>query len=80
MNSQKNVALKHQFIGVLSDRDIKAAISQKMLSIKSPYDLKFQPSSIDVHIAPVILTFSRRRVKQAVIDLKNRLKNIWSMR
>lgn len=55
---------------VLSDRDIKAALKKKYLGIKSPYPVKFQPSSLDVHIAPTILTFSRRRIKNAVIDLK----------
>lgn len=55
---------------VLSDQDIKKAIKEKKLSIKSPFPLKLQPSSIDVHIAPTILTFSRRRIKNAVIDLK----------
>lgn len=55
---------------VLSDRDIKKAIKDKELEIKSPFPLKLQPSSLDVHIAPTILTFSRRRIKNAVIDLK----------
>lgn len=55
---------------VLSDRDIKKAIKEKSLSIKSPFDIKFQPSSLDVHIAPTILIFSRRRIQNAVIDLK----------
>jgi dCTP deaminase len=55
---------------VLSDRDIKKSIEVKALSIKSPFELKFQPSSIDIHIAPTILTFSRRRIKSAVIDVK----------
>lgn len=55
---------------VLSDVDIKKAIKNKLLTIKSPYSLRLQPSSLDVHIAPTILTFSRRRIKSAVIDLK----------
>lgn len=55
---------------VLSDRDIKKSIKEKSLSIKSPFELKFQPSSLDIHIAPTILTFSRRRIKNAVIDVK----------
>jgi dCTP deaminase len=55
---------------VLSDRDIKESLNNKMLDIKSPFDLRFQPSSLDIHIAPTILTFARRRVKNAVIDLK----------
>lgn len=56
--------------GVLSDRDIKQALDVKLLQIKTPFPLLLQPSSIDVHLAPTILTFSRRRVKDAVIDLK----------
>ena len=55
---------------VLSDRDIKKAIKEKSLAIKSPFELKFQPSSLDVHIAPTILIFSRRRIQNAVLDLK----------
>ncbi len=55
---------------VLSDRDIKKALGEKTLQIESPYGLNLQPSSLDVHIAPTILTFSRRRIKNAVIDLK----------
>lgn len=55
---------------VLSDRDIKKAIKEKRLEIKSPFDLKFQPSSLDVHLSKNILTFVRRRVKNAVIDVK----------
>lgn len=55
---------------VLSDRDIKKAIQEKSLLIKSPHELVFQPSSLDVHLSKNILTFARRRVKDFVIDLK----------
>lgn len=55
---------------VLSDKDIKKALEAKIVKIKSPFPLKFQPSSMDLHLAPTILVFSRRRVKNAVIDLK----------
>lgn len=55
---------------VLSDRDIKKALQEKSLTIKSPFPLRLQPSSLDVHIAKTILTFSRRSIKNAVIDLK----------
>ncbi len=55
---------------VLSDADIKQSIKAGMLDIKSPQPLKFQPSSMDVHLSRNILTFARRRVKDAVIDLK----------
>ncbi len=55
---------------VLSDRDIKNALKEKKLEIQSPYPLKFQPSSLDVHLSKNILTFVRRRVKDAVIDVK----------
>lgn len=55
---------------VLSDADIKKALAAKIISIKSPFSLKLQPASLDVHIASTILVFARRRVKEAVIDLK----------
>lgn len=55
---------------VLSDRDIKKALKDKLLVIKSPLDLRYQPASLDIHMAKTILTFSRRRVKDAIIDLK----------
>lgn len=55
---------------VLSDRDIKKALKQKVIDIKSPKKLNIQPASLDVHIAKTILVFARRRVKDAAIDLK----------
>lgn len=55
---------------VLSDRDIKKAIADKQLIIKPSQSLRLQPSSMDVHLSKNILTFVRRRVKNAVIDLK----------
>jgi dCTP deaminase len=55
---------------VLSDRDIKQALKEKLLQVKSPLNLKYQPASLDVHLAKTILTFERRRVKDAIIDLK----------
>jgi dCTP deaminase len=55
---------------VLSDRDIKKALKDKLLHIKSPLDLRYQPASLDVHLGATILTFARRRVKDAIIDLK----------
>lgn len=55
---------------VLSDGDIKVAMECGLLKIKPDQDLIIQPSSIDIHLAPTILTFARRRVKNAVIDLK----------
>lgn len=60
----------NNFGAVLSDQDMQKAFNARLLKIKSPFPLKFQPSSIDVHLAPTILTFSRRRVKAAAIDLK----------
>lgn len=55
---------------VLSDTDIELAVDSGYLKIK-PFDLEFlQPSSLDLHIAPTIMTFARRRVTDAVIDLK----------
>lgn len=55
---------------VLSDRDIKLAIQNGNLKVKPVDHFKIQPSSIDIHIASTILVYSRRRVKDAVIDLK----------
>lgn len=55
---------------VLSDSDIKKTVAEKRLIIQSPSPLKFQPSSLDVHLSKNILTFIRRRVKNAVIDVK----------
>jgi dCTP deaminase len=56
---------------ILSDKDIKKALKQDLLEIKSPFkELKLQPSSLDVHLASTILVYARRRVKNAVIDLK----------
>lgn len=55
---------------VLSDRDIKKAIKDRRLAIKSPYKLFYQPSSIDLHLAKNIMTFVRRRVKDVVLDTK----------
>jgi dCTP deaminase len=65
---------QHNFLtqggAVLSDGDIEAAVDSGYLKIK-PYDKNAQqPSSVDLHLAPTILTFARRRVDNAVIDLK----------
>ncbi len=56
--------------GVLSDHGIQQAIKLGLLEIKSPLKLAFQPASLDVHLAPIIMTFARRRVGDAAIDLK----------
>jgi dCTP deaminase len=55
---------------VLSDKDIKLALQVGYLKIKTPFKLITQPSSIDLHISKNIMTFARRRVKNALIDLK----------
>lgn len=55
---------------VLSDRDIKEAVKEKLLEIKSPKKLNIQPASLDVHLAKTIMVFARRRIKQAAIDVK----------
>ncbi len=55
---------------VLSDRDIKKAIHEKLLEIKPSTNLQIQPSSVDIHIAKIIMVFLRRRNKDAIIDLK----------
>lgn len=56
--------------GVLSDRDIKKAIKLGLMTIESPLPINFQPSSVDVHLAPTIMYFARRRIGHAAIDLK----------
>lgn len=56
--------------GVLSDGDIKKAIKSGLIEFKSPFKLNIQPSSIDVHLAPTILVYQRRKVENAVVDLK----------
>ena len=55
---------------VLSDKDIKKALKEKVLTVKSPGELLFQPSSIDLHLSKNIMTFARRRAKEFVIDTK----------
>src|SRR3989344_1661268 len=55
---------------VLSDYDINKALKSGKLFFKSPFVLKIQPSSVDVHLSKNILTFVRRRVKNVVIDTK----------
>lgn len=55
---------------VLSDRDIKKALKIGYLKIKSPGKLNIQPASVDVYIARTILVFDRRRIDNAVIDVK----------
>ena len=55
---------------ILSDSDIEQAIKSGQLVVKSPTKLNIQPSSLEVHLAPTILVFSRRRVGTAAIDLK----------
>lgn len=60
-----------QNCGVLSDRDIKNALNEGLIEIQSPFSkLEIQPSSIDLHLASTIMTFTRRSAKNAVIDLK----------
>jgi dCTP deaminase len=70
MNSTKIDPSQYQG-AVLSDRDIKAAIKNGLMEIKSPYKkLSIQPASLDVHMAKTIMVFSRRRAKNAAIDTK----------
>lgn len=57
-------------MSVLSDKDLKKALKQGLLKIKSPTKLNVQPSSLDIHLASVIMIFVRRRIKDAVIDVK----------
>lgn len=55
---------------VLSDNDIALAVESGYLKLKPFSEKNLQPSSVDLHLAATILTFSRRRVKDATIDLK----------
>lgn len=65
---------QHPFLqnpgSMLSDQDIMAALKSGFLKIKSPYPLKMQPASMDLHIAPTIMVFARRRIDAGLIDLK----------
>lgn len=61
---------------LLSDRDIRLALDAKYLEIQSRFPLNIQPSSVDVHLAPTIMTFSRRRIREAAIDLKKPLDHV----
>ncbi len=55
---------------ILSDHDIKRAIKEGLIDVKAPQKLAIQPASIDVHLAPTIMVFARRRAGDAVIDVK----------
>lgn len=57
-------------MSVLSDADIKEALKDGSLKIRSPKKLEVQPSSIDVHLAKTVMIFERRRIKGAAIDVK----------
>lgn len=58
---------------VLSDRDIKQALKINYLKVKSPIPLNIQAASLDLHLAPTILVFKRRSIKNAVIDVKRKV-------
>lgn len=62
----------------LSDGDIKKALKLGYLKIKSPHKLNIQPSSIDVTLAPTILTFVRRQFGNGIIDLKKPVEHFMS--
>ncbi len=55
---------------VLSDRDIRASLESGLIEIKSPHELNIQPASLDVRLAPTIMTFSRRELNGGAIDVK----------
>lgn len=55
---------------LLSDADMELAVKSGYLKIKTPYELKFQPASIDMHLAPTIMTLARRRIDGSMLDLK----------
>ncbi len=56
--------------GVLSDADIQLAFDTNYIKFRSRFAPLIQPSSVDIHLAPTIMTFARRRADSAVIDLK----------
>lgn len=74
------VKMKSTFLpqcgAALADKDIRSAIDSGYLKIKSPFKLNIQPSSIDVHLAPTILTFRRRSFDSGIIDLKHPVENL----
>lgn len=55
---------------LLSDHDMKQAVEEGLLKIKSPYEIKYQPASIDMHLSKTIMTFTRRRIVNGAIDVK----------
>lgn len=68
--ADKNLNFLQHGGAVLSDCDIKETLRTKLLEIKPSKELNIQPSSIDIHLARTIIVFSRRRNKNAIIDLK----------
>lgn len=61
---------------LLSDGDLKLALKAGYLALKSRHKLNIQPSSIDVHLAPIVLTFARRRLGDTAIDVKKSIDHI----
>lgn len=68
--SKKQLPFLDHTGSLLSDRDMRLAIESGYLKLKSPYPLKLQPASIDLHLAPTIMVFTRRRIDDGSIDVK----------
>lgn len=70
MSSKKNLTFLSHAGSLLSDGDMKMAVQSGLLKIKSPYPIKYQPASVDMHLAGTILVFKRRRIDDGSIDVK----------
>lgn len=66
----KSSSFLSQAGSVLSDKDIKTAISKDLINIVPFVQGSVQPSSVDLHLSPMLMIFKRRQFKNAVIDLK----------
>lgn len=69
MNKKNLTFLQHPG-SLLSDRNMREAIEADYIKFRSPYPLKLQPASIDLHMAPTIMVFTRRRIDDGSIDVK----------
>ena len=70
MSSKINLPFLQHPGSMLADVDMELAIKSNYLKFKTPYALKLQPASIDLHLAPTIMVFARRRIEGSIIDVK----------
>lgn len=75
-NAKKKLPFLTRGGALLSDHDIKLALDTGYLKIETRFPLNIQPSSVDVHLAKTIITFARRRMREAAIDLKKPLDHV----